>query len=520
MAAGHRQPGDSGTKVRVFISYSRKDMAFADRVEAALRTHGFETLIDREEIYAFEDWWKRIEALIGRADAVVFVLSPDSVISEVALKEVVYAASLNKRFAPIVCRRVEDSAIPGPLRRLNFIFLDDPARFDDGANRLVNALQTDIGWIRQHTEYGEAERRWSAAGRPRGLLLHSPTLDVAEYWIATHPNGAPEPTNEIQAFVAASRQGASAAQRLRRLVQASIFTLLVGIIVGLVGWINQDYIKAEINWVLVMRPYMLANFRPYGLTAEAERGLRPLQSFRECAKNCPEMIVIPAGEFIMGSPPAEKGRRDNEGPQHAVTIPKPFAIAKFDVTFDDWDACFSVGGCPNALDAGFGRGTRPVISVNFDEAQQYAAWLSSMTGHQYRLLTEAEWEYAARGNTMTAYYWGDQPGQINANCNGCGSPWDYRETAPVGSFKPNPFGLYDMAGNVWQWVQDCYHSDYIGAPVDGVAWTSADCPRRIPRGGSWGYAPSGVRAASRFGNGIAESQRSGSLGFRVAMTPD
>jgi|SRR5579862_1267997 len=178
--------------------------------------------VDREEIYAFEDWWKRIEALIGRADTVVFVLSPDAVKSEVALKEIADAASLNKRFAPIVWRRVEDTSVPEPLRRLNFIFFDDPARFDDDADKLVNALQTDIGWIRQHTEYGEAERRWSAAGRPRGLLLHSPTLDVAEYWIASRPAGAPEPTQEIQAFVTACRQGARAAQRLRRLVQASI----------------------------------------------------------------------------------------------------------------------------------------------------------------------------------------------------------------------------------------------------------------------------------------------------------
>ena len=415
MAAEYQHSRNFGMKVRVFISYSRKDMAFADSIDAALKARGFETLIDREEIYAFEDWWKRIEALIGSADTVVFVLSPDAVKSEVALKEVAYAASLNKRFAPIVCHRVEDAAVPAPLRRLNFIFFDDPARFDDRIDRLVDALQTDIGWIRQHTEYGEAERRWAAAGRPRGLLLQSPTLEVAEYWVASHPMGAHEASAEIRAFIAVSRQRARAAQRLRRVVQASIFTLLVGIILGLVAWINQEYIKEEINWVFVMRPYMVANFRPYVLTREAERALRPLQSFRECAKHCPEMIVIPSGTFAMGSPATEKGRRDHEGPQHMVTIAKPFAVARFDVTFDEWDACFMVGGCPNALDAGFGRGTRPVISVNFYEAQQYAGWLSKMTGHDYRLLTEAEWEYAARANTTTAYYWGDEPGHGNAN---------------------------------------------------------------------------------------------------------
>src|SRR5258708_20534735 len=138
MAAEGEQARNADAKARVFISYSHKDLAFAERLEAALKTRGFEPVIDRSEIYAFEDWWKRIEALIGRADTVVFVLSPDAVASDVALKEVAHAASLNKRFAPIVCRRVEDSAVPEPLRRLNFIFFDDPARFDDAANKLVD----------------------------------------------------------------------------------------------------------------------------------------------------------------------------------------------------------------------------------------------------------------------------------------------------------------------------------------------------------------------------------------------
>ena len=152
---------DVKSKAKIFISYSRKDMAFADRLETALKARGFEPLMDRTEIYAFEDWWKRIEALIAKADTVVFVLSPDAVASEIALKEVTHAASLNKRFAPIVCRRVEDRAIPEPLQRINFIFFDDPAHFEESADRLAEALQADIGWIRQHTN--TAKR--SAAGQ-------------------------------------------------------------------------------------------------------------------------------------------------------------------------------------------------------------------------------------------------------------------------------------------------------------------------------------------------------------------
>ena len=198
-----------GPKARVFISYSRKDLAFADRLEAALKVRGFEPLIDRAKIYAFEDWWKRIEGLIGKADTVVFVLSPDAVASEICTKEVAHAASLHKRFAPIVCRRVEDAATPDVLRRLNFVFFDDPDRFDDSADRLAEALKTDVGWIRKHTDYGEAARQWSAGGRPGGMLLRSPALEDAERWIASRPHGGPEPTAETQALVADSRRGAT-----------------------------------------------------------------------------------------------------------------------------------------------------------------------------------------------------------------------------------------------------------------------------------------------------------------------
>src|SRR5262249_33896182 len=155
--------------------------------------------------------------------------------------------------------------------------------------------------------------------------------------------------------------------------------------------------------------------------------------------DCPEMIVVPAGSFTMGSPASEKGRDAGEEPQHTVTIARPFALSKWDVTFAEWDACVSVGGCPGIRDNWVGRGSKPAINVNWEEAQQYVAWLSAMTGRPYRLLTEAEWEYAARAGTTTAYYWGDDIGRGNANCKGCGSQWDNTETAPVASFESNGF---------------------------------------------------------------------------------
>ena len=222
-------------KTQVFISYSRKDMAFVDKLEAALMARGFEPLIDRTEIYAFEDWWKRIEALIGKADTIVFVLSPDAVASDIALKEVAHAAALNKRFAPVVCRRTNDTDVPQALRRLNFIFFDDPAQFETSADQLAAALQTDIGSIRKHTEYGEAARQWVAEGRPSGLQLRSPALEVAERWAASRPANAPAPTEETLAFIADSRRWTT---RRRNVLTAGLGAGLVFALVlaGLAFW--------------------------------------------------------------------------------------------------------------------------------------------------------------------------------------------------------------------------------------------------------------------------------------------
>ena len=164
-----------------------------------------------------------------------------------------------------------------------------------------------------------------------------------------------------------------------------------------------------------------------------------------------------------------------------------------------------------------GRGTRPVINVTWDQAQQYVAWFSKMTGRHYRLLSEAEWEYAGRAGATTAYSWGEELGKNNANCNGCGSEWDGRQTAPVGSFAPNQFGLYDMQGNVWEWVEDCWHPNYEGAPEDGSAWiTPGDCKDRVIRGGSWAGYSIGLRSALRFF--FSTDDHAYDVGFRVART--
>ena len=256
---------------------------------------------------------------------------------------------------------------------------------------------------------------------------------------------------------------------------------------------------------------------PSVLTAEQEKAkaATPDVDFKECA-SCPVMIVIAAGKFIMGSPESEPDRTASEGPQHEVTIARPFAVSKLEVTFAEWDACVAAAACPPVTDH-WGRGEMPVINVDWGDVKQYVAWLSQLTGKEYRLLTEAEWEYAARAGAISRYSWGDDPGMGYANCDGCGSQWDGRQTAPVGSLRPNAFGLYDMHGNVWEWVEDSWHESYDGAPTDGSAWLLGGDPSyRVVRGGSWRNESERVRAAVRVKRNV--HVRFDTLGFRVART--
>jgi formylglycine-generating enzyme required for sulfatase activity len=248
------------------------------------------------------------------------------------------------------------------------------------------------------------------------------------------------------------------------------------------------------------------------LSPERERALQPKDSFTECAK-CPEMVVVPAGKFMMGRP--EDSLQPLAYPRHEVTISKPFAIGKYEVTFVEWDACVAAGGCSQVSDNEWGRGERPVINVGWDDTQQYVAWLSGVTGKTYRLLSEAEWEYAARAGTTTLYSFGDDTAELDeyAWCRqNSGS-----KTHPVGQKKPNAFGLYDAHGNVWEWVQDCFLRSYEGAPTDGTAWAAADCTMRVARNGSsYNSCDDNVDSASRMGRTPRAIDETG--GFRVGRT--
>lgn len=307
---------------------------------------------------------------------------------------------------------------------------------------------------------------------------------------------------------------------------------------------------------MVFRVLLAATFAVAAFAILQAGALAKPRDVRDCA-DCPEMVRLPGGTFLMGSPATEAGRLDDEGPQKRVTV-RPFAVGRYPVTRGQWAAFAAAtgrpteGGCAWAGPLGHRPAPEaswrkvsfpqtddhPVICVTWKDANDYAAWLSQRTGHRYRLLSEAEWEYAARAGTRTAFFWGDVADHGWANygakdcCSGLAEGRDqWAETSPVGAFPPNAFGLHDMSGNVMQWVQDCMH-DYADTPADGAAYdkprpltagnlagTDA-CAYRMLRGGDWGNPPEMIRSAARNyapapGSTLA-TYRSAGLGFRVA----
>jgi formylglycine-generating enzyme required for sulfatase activity len=249
----------------------------------------------------------------------------------------------------------------------------------------------------------------------------------------------------------------------------------------------------------------------------------------------PKMRVVPAGNFVMGSPAWELQRNANES-QHAVTIRYSFAIGQYDVTRGEYsafvastgyvskdpDGCFTYNGKEWALNKaadwerpGMGQSNDdPVVCVSWHDAESYAEWISQQTGHHYRLMSESEYEYVARAGTTTAYWWGCSVGYGRANCGDCGSQWDRQRTSPGGSFQPNPFGLYDMNGNVWQWMGDCWNESYRNAPTDGSPSESGNCELQVQRGGGWTNISKYSRAAQRSWDRTVI--RNADNGFRLA----
>lgn len=251
-----------------------------------------------------------------------------------------------------------------------------------------------------------------------------------------------------------------------------------------------------------------------------------IPNFSDCPIGCPRLIVVATGSFDMGSPDSEPQRGNDEGPVRKVTIPKIFAAGQFPVTFEEWKFCRTQGGCTDLVPStnNWGEGRHPVINVSWQDAQVYVAWLSKTTGKKYRLLTEAEREYITRAGTTTPFWWGNDITTDQANYDGTQQYIQkptglYRkQTVTVDTFPYNPWGFYQVSGNTWDWVEDCYHDSYDNAPTDSSAWLTGDCAHRVLRGGSWGSQPRNVRSAARWKLPIAT--REPYYGFRVARECD
>ncbi len=369
-------------------------------------------------------------------------------------------------------------------------------------------------------------REWESGGKQADFVRRGTRLEAA-LDLAGQPDYTPA-LAPAKAYLAEGRRLEAASRRRTQRATAAIFVLMAGVIVSLLGVIY----KAELGqlayeWT-TERNFIASHVRPKVLTAEAEKAFASQpgkKTFRECKKDCPEMVVLPRGAFRMGSP---------DGQGHQVKIDYPLAVGKYAVTWDEYDLCVAMRGCDKTpTDQGFGKGSRPVINVSWEEAQKYVAWLSRMTGKPYRLLSEAEWEYAARGITSAdaphpKYFWGDDDKDICAHANLADQSFGsagyssaavncddkFAETAPVGKFPANAFGLHDMAGNVWQWVEDPWHANFAdNPPADGSVWQGGDLKNRVVRGGSWNYTSEDLRAAARSRSG--PDGRNHFLGFRV-----
>ena len=259
------------------------------------------------------------------------------------------------------------------------------------------------------------------------------------------------------------------------------------------------------------------------MTPELEQALRPKDSFKEC-DNCPEMVVVPKGSFMMGTPKTEVDRAARgEDPIHRVTFAKPFAVGRFTISFDEWDACLADGGCGGNKgdDKGFGRGRLPAQGINFETAKSYLTWLSKKVGRTYRLPSESEREYFTRAGTTTPFWFGNTISPQDANYR-AGTPYgggprgdDSKGPVVVDSYAPNPFGIYQVHGNVWEWTEDCYNKRYTeDTPVDGSPWLEGDCNKRMVRGGTWDWSADVARAGARDDSDARYSTKS----FRVVRT--
>ena len=477
---------------RVFVCYAREDEEFVLQLAGNLKKKGIPIWLDQWDIPAGADWDRSIDNAICECAKFVIVLSPRAVDSSEVRGELRTAIDENRPIIPVIrtgCR------VPRQLRTIQYVDFSSKGSGDEAALRqLVRTLETSTNQVTEET-------------------IREPDTP--------HPDRrAQEPW--FQKLLAGLRAGS------RRVIAApSNRYALAGIalIISLVVWWQWPRTqKFEPLAPPAPPPAVVASpatiKAPEPKVVVGEKPVAAGESKEETKKLTtggvgPVMVVVPAGSFQMGDLQGV-GDKD-ELPVRSVQIPKSFALSRFEVTFDEYDAFAKATNRKLPDDQGWGRGRRPVINVSWEEAQAYAKWLSEQTGKRYRLPTEAKWEYAARSGGKQQIWSGtsDERGLADYSwfvTNSSG------KTQEVGKKKANGFGLHDMSGNVWEWVEDCWHDNYNGAPTDGRAWkeeNGGQCGRRVVRGGSWNSIPENLRSSNRFR--FVAGIRFNGIGFRLAQ---
>ena len=539
---------------KIFINYRRlESLKDADHLHTQLLRHfrAKSLFIDRHGIEGGKDWLHELERQVASSDAMLALIGRDwvGIKNERGLRRIdnetdfvrFEIAEALRRNIPILPVLIDGAQMPRPEQLPpNLLLLTRPQAmllrsesFKEDADRIAAALK-DL--LKQRRPRGVP---YWAAGVVAMLMLAVGTL-AGPYVLArmgrspTGVDAASQVDWRVRLEDAQSRLAAAKAQvkRLeadRKEALARLQTTLQGQAkavrerddaLALAKTDGEEAAKKGVELKRLAgalaaaekaRDEALAQAKTARADEEAARRVpRVGATFRDCLDVCPEMVVVPAGSFMMGSPAGEEGRDADEGPQRKVTIARPFAVGKFEVTFAEWDACVAAGGCKHRPgDQDWGRGRRPAINVSWDDAKEYVVWLSRKTGKTYRLLSEAEWEYAARAGTTTRYAFGDTISRSQTQCS-------VDKTVEVGSFPANKFGLHDMHGNVWEWVEDARHPNYQGAPEDGSVWPGGDTSLRVLRGGSWYNIPRILRSAVRLRR--PPSDRFNDVGFRLAST--
>jgi len=465
----------------IFISYAREDRGRAKQLAEALKGQGWSVFWDRT-IPPGKTWREVIAKALHKARCVVVAWSEASIQSHWVCEE---AEEGRERdiLVPVFFDEVRPPIGFGSIQAASLMNWDGRPTAEE-FQQLVSAVAEIIGSPKQ------PDAPLPFPQRPEPVPAHKPESPA--------PRESPR------------EKGRKGQRPTLWIAGLALGVVIAGLVVVQMRSPERQAVVGEVP-------------SPSAKSAKDVGTLKPGTVFRDMLRDGspgPEMVSISPGEFRMGD---IQGFGDaDEQPVHSVRIPRPFAMGRYEVTFEEYDVFARLTDRRSPGDMDWGRGRQSVINVSWEDARAYAQWLSKQTGKRYRLPTEAEWEYAARAGTETAYWWGDEVGENHANCDGCGSRWDNKQVAPVGSFASNPWGLYDMVGNVWEWVQDCWHKSYEGAPEDGSkAWGKeggGDCALRVVRCGSWLNRPRYVRSADR--NGHESGARYNFLGFRLAQDLD